>query len=188
MQLKHKNTAPLLLGTVGWERRDWLAGYYPDDLPEDWRLAYYANDCNCLMLTAGQLPLAMRRGLPDGLDEAGGELTCVLDLAAAGPATRPLVDDLARLVPGSLVLLSDTPLVMPQGVPVWHCAAPGQWAAPGGTARAVCWHLDVFDLRALRERAAGLPADTRLLVIDGPAATPARIGELRILLELLGRG
>lgn len=28
------------IGSVGWEHDD---GFYPDDLPSDWRLAYYAN-------------------------------------------------------------------------------------------------------------------------------------------------
>ena len=37
----------LLLGTQGWQRAEWIGSYYPADLPPDWRLAYYANDCGC---------------------------------------------------------------------------------------------------------------------------------------------
>jgi hypothetical protein len=185
--LKHKIEEPLLLGTVGWVRPDWLAGYYPEDLPQDWRLAYYANDCGCLMLTAAQLPAAIAEGLRDQLEEVGESLTCLLDIDAAGPAVDDLIADLVGNGAGNLILLSrgDTPSL--HGLPVWRYSAPDQWVAPDATGSAVRWHLDGFDLRVLRERATGLPADSRFLVIDGPSATPARIRELRTLLELLGR-
>ena len=39
----HNPARRLMLGTAGWQRDDWLAGYYPPDLPPDWRLAYYAS-------------------------------------------------------------------------------------------------------------------------------------------------
>ena len=42
----------ILLGTAGWDRSDWLDAYYPPDLPAEWRLAYYANECNCVLLPA----------------------------------------------------------------------------------------------------------------------------------------
>lgn len=31
----------VLLGAVGWLHPTWQATFYPDDLPEDWLLAYY---------------------------------------------------------------------------------------------------------------------------------------------------
>lgn len=33
----------LTIGTLGWEHSEWQGGFYPDDLPEDWQLDYYAN-------------------------------------------------------------------------------------------------------------------------------------------------
>jgi len=30
--------------SYGWDYPDWLGTFYPDDLPEDWRLTYYANE------------------------------------------------------------------------------------------------------------------------------------------------
>lgn len=38
------NPFTLCFGARDWEHQGWLAAYYPDDLPRDWRLAYYAND------------------------------------------------------------------------------------------------------------------------------------------------
>jgi hypothetical protein len=29
--------------TRGWDRPDWIGTFYPDDLPEEWRLSYFAS-------------------------------------------------------------------------------------------------------------------------------------------------
>jgi len=34
----------LIVGAYGWDHVDWQGVFYPDDLPEDWRLTYYANE------------------------------------------------------------------------------------------------------------------------------------------------
>ncbi len=34
----------LELAAIGWEPADWIQNYYPEDLPSDWRLSYYANE------------------------------------------------------------------------------------------------------------------------------------------------
>jgi hypothetical protein len=43
----------LLLGFSGWPLR-W-PDYFPEDLPEDWQLAYYSNDADALVLSADEL-------------------------------------------------------------------------------------------------------------------------------------
>lgn len=58
-------TNTLDLVPVGWERPDWITGYYPDDLPEDWRLAYFANEFPSLLL-----PQAVWTGAADDDIEA----------------------------------------------------------------------------------------------------------------------
>jgi hypothetical protein len=32
------------LGSWGWEHEEWVGPFYPEDLPVDWRLDYYANE------------------------------------------------------------------------------------------------------------------------------------------------
>ncbi len=34
----------LLIGACGWEHPSWIGTFYPDDLPEDWRLTFYSNE------------------------------------------------------------------------------------------------------------------------------------------------
>jgi len=44
------------LGAYGWRHGRWSGTFYPDDLPmaddEDWRLAYYSNEFNAVMVPA----------------------------------------------------------------------------------------------------------------------------------------
>lgn len=48
-------TEELMVGTIGWDHDDWVGGFYPDDLPDDWRFAYYSNDYRAVLATADHL-------------------------------------------------------------------------------------------------------------------------------------
>lgn len=43
-------TENLTIGARGWKHPHWMGSYYPDDLPEDWQLSYYANDFNAVLV------------------------------------------------------------------------------------------------------------------------------------------
>jgi hypothetical protein len=175
----------LLLGTVGWERADWLSDYYPPDLPADWRLAYYANDCGCVLLPADSWDAMDRDLLAESLDEAAGRLLFFLETPVG---RRP--DSHARL---SMFATSQAILLVPRPepghtlLPQWVAQGSGRWVDTDSDATLVRWPLDGVNLRELRARADQLPASTRALVIDGPAASPARVPELKTLLELMGK-
>lgn len=36
--------AEVLIGSASWEEDEWQASFYPEDLPPEWRMAYYANE------------------------------------------------------------------------------------------------------------------------------------------------
>ena len=40
------------LGAFGWLHPHWINSYYPEDLPEDWRLGYYSNEFNTVLVPA----------------------------------------------------------------------------------------------------------------------------------------
>lgn len=46
------SAARFLLGAAGWEHPQWTAAFYPEDLPPDWRLAYYAHFFGCVLAPA----------------------------------------------------------------------------------------------------------------------------------------
>lgn len=41
----------LLIGACGWSFPGWTPHFYPDDLPEDWRLGFYANEFPVVLVT-----------------------------------------------------------------------------------------------------------------------------------------
>ncbi len=40
----------LIVGSVGWDHPGWSEQFYPDDLPPEWRLSYYANEFQMVLL------------------------------------------------------------------------------------------------------------------------------------------
>ena len=42
---------PLLIGACGWSHSNWEVDFYPEDLPPDWRLSYYANEFPVVLVT-----------------------------------------------------------------------------------------------------------------------------------------
>lgn len=38
------------IATVGWDFPSWDESYYPEDIPADWKLAFYANDFSAVVL------------------------------------------------------------------------------------------------------------------------------------------
>jgi hypothetical protein len=42
----------LLIGAAGWDNEKWVGGFYPSDLPEDWRFGYYTNRLRSVLVPA----------------------------------------------------------------------------------------------------------------------------------------
>ena len=42
----------LLVGAVGWDHDAWAGSFFPEDLPPDWRLTYYANEYPLVLVPA----------------------------------------------------------------------------------------------------------------------------------------
>lgn len=43
------------IGAYGWRHSHWSNSFYPDDLPEDWQLAYYSNEISTVLVPASYL-------------------------------------------------------------------------------------------------------------------------------------
>jgi hypothetical protein len=54
-----------LIGARGWDHDAWVGGFYPEDLPADWRLSYYANAFRAVLVPADEL----HRADPDVLGQ-----------------------------------------------------------------------------------------------------------------------
>lgn len=43
-------SADLLIGTVGFEHPHWAGGFYPEELPADWRFCFYSNKLRAVLI------------------------------------------------------------------------------------------------------------------------------------------
>jgi len=48
--MTHAATHFCALGAIGWDHPQWVGPFYPEDLPEEWRLAYYNTQFDCVFL------------------------------------------------------------------------------------------------------------------------------------------
>jgi len=57
------------VATYGWSHPSWNGKFYPDDLPEDWRLAFYSNEFRAVVVPtsswSGVDPVAVEHWLED---------------------------------------------------------------------------------------------------------------------------
>lgn len=59
--MNHPTLTTITLAAYGWSPVDWQQAFYPDDLPRDWQVSYYANEFKSILLPAstwGDAPLA----------------------------------------------------------------------------------------------------------------------------------
>lgn len=146
----------MFIASLGWDHAAWSGAFYPDDLPPEWRLAYYANEFRAVVV-----PAALWRGADAGTaaqwaaDTAEG-FRFLLEAAAGAPAAA-LVQALGDRYAGM--------------------------AGPGGLAVAR-WEGGV-DARALRGLIESLPADGVLLVAGEPPSLEA-LRAAQTLAQLMG--
>ena len=99
--LTEKN--PLLaLGTVGWNRGFAEANFYPDDLPEDWRLTYLSNELDCVAIVVDEWADLDEDEIEEWLDETHEQFHFYLmapDDVVGETLLQPLLDQFEPLQP-----------------------------------------------------------------------------------------
>ena len=112
--------AELVVGARGWLHEHWQDSYYPEDIPDDWRLGFYANEFNTLLV-----PWEHWNGSVDelegGLEDTDDDFHLYLEL----PATQ-------QSLPSHLSQVSDrvTGLVCTKGDPESWQAEAAKWQPP----------------------------------------------------------
>ncbi len=150
---------PILIGTRGWDRPDWTGGFYPETLPDDWRLGYYANHLRAVLVPAETVARADAAQVRTWVEETYDEFRFVLEVPAVSPDLSCLVTPIRSQAAGLL-------LRVPEAVePGWLASRLQELAALlpvcvdlpaaartpemlGMLARydaGLCWHADTDD-------------------------------------------
>ncbi|MHB8562510.1 MAG: hypothetical protein ACYDDA_00935 [Acidiferrobacteraceae bacterium] len=70
----------LLVGTRDWEHLAWTPEFYPEVLPPEWRLTFYANYFDSVLVPPGRWLCAEPRNLEQWLEDTGAGFRFVLEL------------------------------------------------------------------------------------------------------------
>ena len=89
------------IGARDWEYEAWEGLFYPEDLPGEWRLAYYANEFRCVLVSADRLGQADPADVRGWLAEVPDDFAFLAEVTLpAGERPRdPGGDWLGRLEP-----------------------------------------------------------------------------------------
>jgi hypothetical protein len=82
----------LEIGSFGWLHDGWLDKFYPDELPEDWQLSYYANEFRFVVIPCDQWIQAERDEMEQWLEDVHDNFHFMVELNHAA-----LVDGRAQL-------------------------------------------------------------------------------------------
>lgn len=155
-------------GAVGWDHQEWQEAFYPDGLPEDWRLAYYAHFYPAALIprplwstAAGETLSAWARDTPPHFRF----------LLAVGPAESL---NEAQSV-GSLL-----------GEKFQGCVAGRQPVATASGRFHCIWLSQVPDLRALARAVGDEREFTGPVYLIEDAKDLKRLRDASLLLEVLG--
>ncbi len=164
----------VLIGAADWRYPAWTGDFYPEDLPEDWRLGYYGNEFPVVGIPPDYvLDAAGRAALEEDSDGTPGFVVRIAQadgaaqrLAAAralGPRCVGVLVEAADMAPAQLADVLGAGASLPLAVA--GVALPAD--APAGVRP--CW-----DGRGEPPRGAGL----KLACLSATEATPRRLREV----------
>lgn len=94
--LKELNQPLLQLGTLGWSAGFETADFYPDDLPEEWRLTYLSNEVDRVALTVEVVLAADEEQIEEWAEDTHEQFGFLLLYPSGGPLD-PLLQRLRPL-------------------------------------------------------------------------------------------
>ncbi len=160
----------LFVGAVGWDHDAWAGTFFPDDLPADWRLTYYANEYPLVLVPAALWQGASPEQAAAWADDVADAFRFFLDAPpgpwradGAGPRLRACANALGERFAG---VLADEP---PPGDPVERLFLPRReprvpgrlYVSRGAAPRRTCDRVLVWEggrLPDLPERRGALEA------------------------------
>lgn len=151
----------VFLGVADWRHENWAPGFYPDDMPMEWRLTYYNTQFDCVWLGYSAWSAERLEALHEWVADTRGDFRFVLesfgDISLVGDARlAAIAPRLARVTEKS-----DPDLI---------------WFDASANLRTLMERIDVRVKQA---------PSTYLISLDAHLATIERV---KLLVEMLGVG
>lgn len=114
----------VMVGACGWEHPAWDESFYPDDLPEDWRMGFYSNEFPVLQLPLSRILSADTDELEEWIEDSHEGFRLVVELD--GPIDANAETRLELLQSRLLALIIvDENTIIPDSLSLLPCL----WAA-----------------------------------------------------------
>jgi hypothetical protein len=84
------------IGALGWTHPDWDNNYYPEDLPEDWRLDYYSHHFQFVLMQPGEWLEAGKEDIEQWLEDVKDSFDFFLVLGP-GNIEAPAIQQIDRI-------------------------------------------------------------------------------------------
>lgn len=194
--------ARVRIGSTGWHPHSWAGTYYPGDIPEAWKLAYFANEFNGILLPQASWQQQVQQ-LPEMLEDVHEDFAVYLQLASADGDTAVLQQACQACHNHLKAILCETAAVAMAShlEPQWPLILPDRVAGAGQA----CWvqapdkvvapqvirlpeRYEPRRMRAyLEQLGEAMDYSKDILVLaEWPGLEAAQLEELKTLLELLG--
>jgi len=158
--MTHAPTYRCLLGAIGWEHDAWIGGFYPEDMPPEWRLSYYNTHFECVLLPYHHWSTQTVETLGTWREDTLERFRFLLE-HPPGALSEPDRARIDALSPKAVLL------------------------GPEENER-VLWFDAASDPRDLAERLQAKAADGQTFYLLSLDASQAKLGEVRTLLDVLG--
>jgi len=170
----------LLLGFSGWPLL-W-PDYFPEDLPEDWQLAYYSNDADALVLSADELHAIDIEDLEEWCDDLPEYFRFYLKVDALADVSAEHIEVLGEHL-GAFLLPESA--AKSDNDRCWYAISDSSWGE-SDQPRLVFLEYEQTGLRSMRELLQKLPKDLEALILNRDISDPRSLAELKTLTQLLG--
>ncbi|MBT8440131.1 MAG: hypothetical protein HKP55_07320 [Gammaproteobacteria bacterium] len=189
------------IGTIGWLFESWDNSYFPEDIPQDWKLGYYANDLSAVVVPEALWEQADFEELEEMAEEVHEDFGFYFQIKTYWPSVEEherlkmlfadnyfgfLVDCEPEKAPS---VVNDRDFIFPAGIfPGAGCS----WSLleQAGSNDCVIRITAESDLRQLKQQFEQLASTVdfnrdALILVDLPEPRPDFIRQLRTLLELM---
>ncbi len=145
----------LRVGAYGWQHPHWMGSFYPEDLPTDWQLGYYANEFSTVLVPAQYLE-AEDCDIEQWLDDVHEAFRFYLQVPTAGMSLRMFEQQCAQLGDYLAGVVAQSCLQLNLKAPIYHDDDAGDdrhrvWHPDGcGQSGVALMTLNDADLKAQR--------------------------------------
>lgn len=95
------------VGAYGWNYADWHNNFYPEDLPEDWRLDFYANTYRVVMVPESEWLAWQQDDVEENLEAVEGDFYFYLEITLSSISETVLNSENKQYVISRLIQVSE---------------------------------------------------------------------------------